>query len=179
MAVKTYTEDEKTKGLIALVLYGGQARPASRFLKTNGVDIPESTLRNWKNRYPDRYYRLYEDHMSEVVSREVAELSDLAQAIREGIEIAADLELRRLKASKVGGEGVKDAAQSAAKLSASLKVVGDHVLALQGKPSVVVEHKSGDQYLEELAKLGLVIDGTATEVLPAAIEAGKAAPEVT
>jgi polysaccharide biosynthesis transport protein len=54
---RVYTDDDITTGLVELSRFAGNARRAARSLKAAGRDIPESTLRRWK----DMHARLYSD----------------------------------------------------------------------------------------------------------------------
>jgi Mrp family chromosome partitioning ATPase len=52
---RVYTEDDVTAGLVELARFAGNARRAARSLSTNGREIPESTLRRWKDIHADLY----------------------------------------------------------------------------------------------------------------------------
>jgi Mrp family chromosome partitioning ATPase len=52
---RVYTEDDVTTGLVELSRFGGNARRAARSLKAAGRDIPESTLRRWRDMHADLY----------------------------------------------------------------------------------------------------------------------------
>jgi Mrp family chromosome partitioning ATPase len=52
---RVYSEDEITAGLVELARFDGNARRAARALKLAGRDIPESTLRRWKDAHASRY----------------------------------------------------------------------------------------------------------------------------
>jgi len=140
--VAIHSEEAITRGLVALVLYGGRFKPAARFLKASGTPIPESTLRNWKDRYPDRYHRLQHEKMKEIEEQQISGLLELFQESQEAIRLGVELEIKRLRASGVRDaqkQPVKDAAASVDKMSKALKLVGEHALSLQGRPTQTVE----------------------------------------
>ena len=52
---RVYTDEDVTSGLVELSRFAGNARRAARSLKSAGRDIPESTLRRWKDTYAELY----------------------------------------------------------------------------------------------------------------------------
>lgn len=52
---RAYTDDDVTAGLVELARFGGNARRAARSLKGAHRDIPESTLRRWRDMHADLY----------------------------------------------------------------------------------------------------------------------------
>jgi Mrp family chromosome partitioning ATPase len=52
---RAHTEEDITTGLVELARCRGQARRAARALKASGRNIPESTLRRWKEVHADLY----------------------------------------------------------------------------------------------------------------------------
>jgi Mrp family chromosome partitioning ATPase len=52
---RVYSDDEITAGLVELARFDGNARRAARALKLADRDIPESTLRRWKDVHASRY----------------------------------------------------------------------------------------------------------------------------
>jgi Mrp family chromosome partitioning ATPase len=52
---RVYSEGEITAALVELARFDGNARRAARALKLAGRDIPESTLRRWKDAHASRY----------------------------------------------------------------------------------------------------------------------------
>jgi Mrp family chromosome partitioning ATPase len=52
---RVYTDDDVTAGLVELARFGGNARRAARSLKGAHRDIPESTLRRWRDMHADHY----------------------------------------------------------------------------------------------------------------------------
>jgi Mrp family chromosome partitioning ATPase len=52
---RVYSEDDVTAGLVELARFAGNARRATRSLSANGRDIPESTLRRWKEIHAQLY----------------------------------------------------------------------------------------------------------------------------
>jgi Mrp family chromosome partitioning ATPase len=60
---RVYTEDDVTAGLVELARFAGNARRAARSLSTNGRDIPESTLRRWKEIHAELYSEICAAHV--------------------------------------------------------------------------------------------------------------------
>jgi Mrp family chromosome partitioning ATPase len=52
---RIYSDDDVTAGLVELSRFAGNARRAARSLRSAGRDIPESTLRRWKDMHADLY----------------------------------------------------------------------------------------------------------------------------
>jgi Mrp family chromosome partitioning ATPase len=52
---RVYSDDDVTAGLVELSRFAGNARRAARSLRSAGRDIPESTLRRWKDLHAELY----------------------------------------------------------------------------------------------------------------------------
>lgn len=52
---RIYTDNDITAGLVELARFAGNARRAARSLKTADRDVPESTLRRWRDMHADLY----------------------------------------------------------------------------------------------------------------------------
>jgi Mrp family chromosome partitioning ATPase len=59
---RVYTEEDVTAGLVELARVSGNARRAARSLRLGGRDIPESTLRRWKELHADLYDEIRATH---------------------------------------------------------------------------------------------------------------------
>src|SRR5678816_4159164 len=46
-----YTDQQIERGLVALALFSGNRRRASKALEQQGLSIPDSTLRDWRETY--------------------------------------------------------------------------------------------------------------------------------
>jgi Mrp family chromosome partitioning ATPase len=55
---RIYTDDDIAVGLVELARFAGNARRAARSLKTADRDIPESTLRRWRDMHADLYAQI-------------------------------------------------------------------------------------------------------------------------
>ncbi len=55
---RVYTDDDITAGLVELARLSGNARRAARSLRAAGRDIPESTLRRWKDIHVELYEKI-------------------------------------------------------------------------------------------------------------------------
>jgi hypothetical protein len=76
-----YTDQEIERGLVALALFSGNRRRASEALKQQGLDVPDTTLRAWRDKlYPDWYAELQAKIMPrirELAAEKHTELADL------------------------------------------------------------------------------------------------------
>jgi Mrp family chromosome partitioning ATPase len=70
---RVYTADDVTAGLSELAHHSGNARRASRSLKSAGRDIPESTLRRWKVQHAPLYAELGATRTLEVAEESAAD----------------------------------------------------------------------------------------------------------
>jgi Mrp family chromosome partitioning ATPase len=55
---RIYTDDDIAVGLVELARFAGNARRAARSLKTADRDIPESTLRRWRDMHAELYAQI-------------------------------------------------------------------------------------------------------------------------
>ena len=89
-----WTEEQITRGLLAVIAWAGNCAAASRDLEENHqFVVPAATLRNWtKNLHHDQFERLREEHAPAMEAQLAAELRDsAAQAVvvqRKGMELA-------------------------------------------------------------------------------------------
>jgi hypothetical protein len=165
-----YTQAEIDKGLTLIAHCAGSAQHASEM-----SGIPMQTLYDWKTKHHVELYR-------QIQEREGPKLEALAvNQAREIIVQAAELEKDlitqlaeqryNLKAGEIAG--------ALRNVTTTRGISVDKVLQLTGRPTVVTEHRSGDDILRSLkTKLpGLIVNGTAEELapVPALTEHGGAA----
>lgn len=96
-----WSQEEITKGLLAVIAWAGNHAAASRDLKAHGMEITGPALQKWtRTAYHDEYERLREEHAPAMEAQLAAELRDsAAQAIvvqRKAMELA----LEQLNAGK-------------------------------------------------------------------------------
>jgi hypothetical protein len=152
---KPYTTETVHTALLALAATGnGEA--ASEL-----VGVPRRTIIEWRKQYPNLYQHLAVRHSSEIEKHVATQLrATLSNAVSAANE-AVDTELARIRAGDV-----KDTAASARSLMTAAGIAGTKLMELEGRPTTIVEHRSGAEALRQLAAQGLIIDTTAEETEP-------------
>jgi hypothetical protein len=74
-----YTDQEIERGLVALALFSGNRRRASEALDQQGLSIPDSTLRDWRETYSGWYTEVQRKTMPQIRELAAEQHSDLAQ----------------------------------------------------------------------------------------------------
>jgi hypothetical protein len=162
---REYSPTEIDKALTVLAFYGGNAARAS--VDTN---IPTATLKLWRSaKHRDRYYELAE--------REGPKLEAIgASNAREIVLRAAHAEhkiLDSLDSDELTSKQMSELAGALQRISTSKGINTTKLLELTGRPTQVVQHLNPQQTIQALARdLGIVIDSTAEEIEPAALNAG-------
>lgn len=160
-----YTEADIDQALLALALSGGSSAVASKRLKEQGAEIPEKTLRNWReNQYPKRYAHLQQKYG--------AELEELAvRGIRSNLLLADQLERDMLEdfAGSYKSLDAKDKAGAIRNIATTKAINADKLLQLTGRPTQTIEHRNASDLLAQIAqRVGLpAIEGTAEEITEA------------
>lgn len=144
--------------MLAMVLAGGNSERASEV-----CGVPASTLREWRRERAEEYEHVRREMAPRLEALAVAELQAFVLQ-------AAQTKLLALEKTHAALEGdlipAKDL-PAALKNIATAEAIGiDKGLVLSGRPTQVIEHQSGAYYLAKLAKLGAVVDGSATELTP-------------
>jgi hypothetical protein len=85
---RTYGVVDRERGMLALVLAGGNGREASRNLAEAGHHIPERTLYDWRKRYTQRYAELAEQEAPKIRARVSA---DMDTVLAKKVQIASEL----------------------------------------------------------------------------------------
>lgn len=148
---RDYTLAEQQAGLIALAAHAGQAGPASRALKGQGVDIGESTLRSWKDSKRKEYDELrerYGRHLEQEIVRSMREAVAYTQGVILKAVVAAE---KRLD----DGRDI-DPSKTAAALSRVVGTEADKLLAFTGRPINPTSDRSPDQIIAALKARGLL-----------------------
>ena len=124
---RVYSDDEITAGLVELARFDGNARRAARALKLGGRDIPESTLRRWKDAHASRYSEIRargsEEFLAaseEAYSRD-ATPSLLPPTVYPRLRLLSAGEEPGLRAESIGRERLRQ-------LFGHLRVAADYVL---------------------------------------------------
>ncbi len=158
MASATYTDEQQTRGLLALVACAGSASAAAQALEQQGHPIPVSTLRTWTATRRDELDGLRDRYAPQLEEEIVRQLRDLAlyapRVQRKAIELAEE----RLDAGKD-----INPAQTAASLAKVAANATDKLLALTGRPTQITEHRSVEEITRGLVAAGVLVLDTASE----------------
>lgn len=152
---KRYTQEDITKGLMAMVGWAGSAADAHKSLKAEGLEVPTSTLRSWvKETHRDEYEELkgkYAVQMEAVLVKSYREMAIRASAVQMKAVEAAERLL------DTGQD--RDPARTAASLSKVSQVSTDKLMSLTGRPTVITETRGMNEILRSLAAKvpGLVV----------------------
>lgn len=152
---KSYTQEEITRGLMAMVAWAGKAVDASKSLKEQGLDVPTSTLRTWiQTTHSDEYQELrskYAHKLEEALVRDMREVAIRATRAQQKAVEEAEKRLER------GAD--TDPARTAAALSKVSQTSTDKLLALTGRPTAITETRGLNEILRSLAQKvpGLVV----------------------
>lgn len=147
---------QRQRAFVALALAGGNSVKAAPL-----CGLGESTLRRWRREFAEEYERVRHElaprlervAVSEAYAR-VVELGELeALAIR---KLQAAIEEDKIPA--------RDLPSALRNITTSKAINVDKILALSGRPTSVVEHRSAGELVRRLAALGAVVDGSATEI---------------
>lgn len=146
-----YTAQEKDKAL-ALVAITGNLNAVSE-----QTGIPKATLSYWRRqpRYQEIHDKLAPQLEQEIV-RSLRESISLADQVEKA---ALALELQRIEAGDI-----KDSASSARNMATVKGINSDKLLQLTGRPTQITEHRNTDELLTRLERMGVAIEGTATEI---------------
>jgi len=168
----TYDEEAVERGLLALAECGGNSEHAARLLAEDGLPIDARTLRRWRrDTYPERYERVRQEALPRI--RQAAADAHLALSRR---QIALAGEMTDRLAHKYGEIPARDLAGSLRNVSVSSAVHSDKAALLDGQPTAIVRRDFGE-IKRLLRDKGIVLDGTAVEIDPAAELPRAAEPE--
>ena len=153
---RSYTPEDVTRALVTLAVTGSPRQTSER------LEIPESTLRRWRdNVHADQYRQLQRDHaakLEQVIVEQVREAALVSGAIeREALDRLAQ-NLHKLEP--------RDLANTIKNLKLTQGISIDKMLALTGRPTVITEHRNADELVAKLTAAG-VIEGTAQEITSA------------
>lgn len=151
----TYTEDHITKGLNALLAFGGSPAAASKALKQAfALAIPAKTLQTWRDStHADRYAALQAEFGPEIEQAIVRDTRDLARAATTVERLAIEQAYEALESGAVRPEV---AAQIALNMSKVKQSNLDKLLALTGRPQQITEHRSAAEIIRALRAKGVV-----------------------
>lgn len=146
----TYAPEEIERGLMEVALCGGNARRASRELEEKGLKIPRTTLQKWsQSQHVERYAELRREVMPRIHDRMARESEDLAIEYGEAERKTLERYLQVVPVLKPA-----EAAGAARNMATSRGIATDKALTLRGQPTQITEHRSVDETLKALARLG-------------------------
>lgn len=125
------------------------------------VDIPGRTIRYWRTKYPNRFQAIAEKHAASIEKAVATRVRHSVLNASTVLDQAIALEEQRITEGKV-----KDAASSARNLATVIGIGVTKILELEGRPTTIVEHRTGEQALKQLTAKGYVVDSEAEELPP-------------
>lgn len=173
-----YTEAEIREGLTVLALCSGNYRRAGRELRERGVQIPDDTLRKWKDHtHKGSYQQIVEQELPQVYAAIAERCEDLALEQAE-VEAVA-LEKLRQDLPSMDGRDVSNALRN---LATSKAINIDKASVVRGRPTEIREDRtlvevarSLNQYAGVVKVTGEVVESTAQELPSAPVDAPQAA----
>jgi hypothetical protein len=151
--LRQYTEAEITDALLALVAWGGSPTKAARSLAEKGVEIPVTTLRDWKEfTHAERYSELQERHAEQLEKILVANYRERAYHALDGVELAIEKAIERLENGKDD-----DPARTAANLSTVADKNTRNMLLVDGRPtSIKKDDRDVMETVRSLIAMGVI-----------------------
>lgn len=150
-----WTEDQITKGLNALLAFGGSPAAASKALKQAfDLVIPGSTLKVWRDStHADRYTALQDEFGGQIEQAIIRDTRDLTRAAVQVERMAIEQAYEALDHGTVRPEV---AAQIALNMSKIKQSNIDKLLALTGRPQQITEHRNANEIIRALAAKGVL-----------------------
>lgn len=158
MASKTiYTAEERTRALVCLASRAGNAARTVKDLKEQGFDVPESTLRSWRD--TDEYEMIRSKYGHKL---EEFMINELRERMVEQAEVER-LALEKTRAALEAGD-IKDPARTMRDIAHAKSQNIDKLRVMTGRPTDITEHRSLDELVKALAALGIAhVDNAAVE----------------
>lgn len=148
-----YRDEDVTAAFMALIASGGNYAEASRFCATQGIMVPESTLRGWAtDTHGVRYQKLREEWAPRIEGALAEQMLDNARA-------AAEVERMAIEAARAQLEdgSAKEPAKIARDLSQVKSQSVDKRLALQGRPTQVTENRGINEIVTALQGMKVAV----------------------
>ena len=152
MSNPTRTEEDITRGLMALVAFRGNAKAASESLAKEGLlNIKPSTLAGWSHRYMGRYEELRERHRDQIEKQIVGDSYEL-------VSLAQELERKALSRAidRVESGQDNDPSRTAANAATVADKTTRDMLTLQSRPTSIREDRGVEDLLRSLTQMGVV-----------------------
>lgn len=148
---RTWTPEEKTRGLLALVMWLGNVELAAEALREQGVSISAPTLTRWKRTEAAEYNRLRDKHAPDLEEELIRRLRETALKGIVVVDEAIDRARERLEQNKDIYPH-----QTAANIAKTVGSVTEKMLVLTGRPAQITDHRTPDQIAKSLAAAGVL-----------------------
>lgn len=148
----------RERAFIGLALAGDNAQRAAEQL-----GMPASTLRDWRREHRPEYERVRKELAPKLEATVVAEMYAFVIEAGRVKRLALEATAQAIEDGEIRGKDLPSALKS---ISIAEAVAVDKILVLSGRPTSVVEHRSAQEIVAELARRGAIVDATAVE-LPA------------
>lgn len=154
-----WNETQIETALLAIVMQGGDTRAAAEI-----VGIPHETVRRWaSDTHTARYAELRHEKGPELERLAVAGLLGFVHQAEKVKAVALQKTLEELESEK----GSKDPGATLRNVATAQGITVTKIMELSGRPTSIVMHRSPQELLSRLARMGAIVDGSATEIEPA------------
>lgn len=159
---RAYSLEDKERGLAATVLAAGSTENASKGLRLQGLDVPESTLRLWRDEMPDRYEEIQAELSTRVAERVAAGSEELALLSIDIERVLAGRLLETYESLRPAEAAVALRNVTASKVQQFQGISNP----IRGRPNQIIGHVDANERLDEIARELGIIDSTATDITP-------------
>ena len=161
MSINDFTQEEIDEALRAMIAYAGNAKRAQQALKDEGKAAPHwNTLYKWcKTTHWERYEQLREQFFSKMEEKHANDLLDRSRRANEVVLLAIEKAQERLENGKD-----QDPGRTAANLARVDQSSIEKRLALQGRPSRIVENRNPEEIARALVAMGVLKVADAPEL---------------
>lgn len=158
---RTFTEQEITTALMAVVAWAGNCTAAARSLEAKGeLHISPVTLNSWtKEVHADRYQEMREKYAHQLEQQAVADMRDVVKLSLDAQRLALEKTMERLESGKD-----QDPSRTAANTATVADKMTAKMLAMTGRPTQIREDRNMQEVMRSLVAMGVLS-------LPAAPEA--------
>ena len=158
---RNYTPEQVETALTAIAITGSMKEAAEL------TGIPYTTVTTWRYKYADKYERIREERAPQIEQAVIKNLRAVMQRGSEATLLSIEKAVEQLEAGEV-----KDAAAFARNLATTQAIAADKMLLLDGRPTSISEHRTVDDELRELERLGFfdtTCEEEAEEATPTAL----------
>jgi hypothetical protein len=148
----TFTEPEIAEALRTLALYGGSYSRASTALQAQGLPIPASRLKSWRE---DRYPVEYEDTVYRLRESIGSQVSDGAMEVAANAQALSAKMIDRLQ-TELHDVPAKELAKAALNMAQTSRTNIEVARLLRNEPTSIQEVRSVDETLDVLRDLDVL-----------------------